>query len=46
MYLQFVLFVIAILLVSIFWELAKINSRFKKMLVSPGQAERPKQTEP
>jgi len=30
---QFLLFVIAILLVLIFWELSKINSRLKKTLV-------------
>ena len=29
---QFLLFVIAILLVLIFWELSKINSRLKKTL--------------
>lgn len=29
----FLLFVIAILLVLIFWELSKINSRLKKLLV-------------
>ena len=32
---QFLLFVIAILLVFIFWELSKINSRLKKTLVLP-----------
>ena len=32
---QFLLFVIAILLVLIFWELSKINSRLKNMLVPP-----------
>jgi len=30
---QFLLFVIAILLLLIFWELSKINSRLKKTLV-------------
>ena len=30
---QFLLFVVAILLVSIFWVLSKINSALKKMLV-------------
>ena len=30
---QFLLFVIAILLILIFWELSKINSRLKKTLV-------------
>ena len=33
MIVQFLLFVIAILLVLIFWELSKINSRLKKTLV-------------
>ena len=32
---QFLLFVIAILLVLIFWELSKINARLKKTLLSP-----------
>ncbi len=32
---QYLLFVIAILLVLIFWELSKINSRLKKTLVPP-----------
>ena len=32
---QFLLFVIAILLILIFWELSKINSRLKKILVPP-----------
>lgn len=32
---QYLLFVIAILLLLIFWELSKINSRLKKTLVSP-----------
>jgi len=31
---QFLLFVVAILLVLIFWELSKINSLLKKTLVS------------
>jgi hypothetical protein len=35
MYVPFLLFVIAIVLVVIFWELSKINSRLKKALV-PG----------
>ena len=30
---QFLLFVIAILLILIFWELSKINSRLKKTFV-------------
>jgi hypothetical protein len=33
MYVSFLLFVIAIVLVVIFWELTKINSRLKKALV-------------
>jgi hypothetical protein len=32
---QFWLFVIAILLLSVFWELSKINSHLKKTFVSP-----------
>ncbi len=35
MYVPFLLFVIVIVLILIFWELSKINSRLKKMLVSP-----------
>lgn len=31
---QFLLFVIAVLLVAIFWELCKINSKLKKSLPS------------
>ena len=31
---QFLLFVVAILLVLIFWELSKINSLLKKTLIS------------
>jgi hypothetical protein len=34
MIVQFLLFVIAILLVLIFWELSKINARLKKDAVS------------
>ncbi len=34
MYVPFLLFVIAIVLILIFWELSKINSRLKKALVS------------
>jgi hypothetical protein len=34
MYVPFLLFVIVIVLVLIFWELSKINSRLKKSLVS------------
>lgn len=33
MYVQFLLFVITIVLILIFWELSKIHSRLKKMLV-------------
>ena len=33
MYVPFLLFVIVIVLVLIFWELSKINSRLKRMLV-------------
>ncbi|MGD0513104.1 MAG: hypothetical protein ABSA29_07370 [Terriglobales bacterium] len=32
MILQFLLFVIAVLLVSIFWELTKINKRLKTLV--------------
>jgi hypothetical protein len=35
MYLAFLLFVIVIVLVLIFWELSKINSRLKKTLIVP-----------
>ncbi len=35
MIVQYFLFVIAILLVLIFWELSKINSRLKKTLIAP-----------
>lgn len=36
---QFLLFVIAILLVMVFWELSKINTRLRKALpVEKGQA--------
>jgi hypothetical protein len=34
MYVSFLLFVITIVLILIFWELSKINSRLKKALVS------------
>ena len=37
---QFLLFVIAILLLLIFWELSKINSRIKKALL-PAAAGQP-----
>ena len=39
---QFLLFVIAILLFAIFWELCKINSRLKKVIAPPAPAENPK----
>jgi hypothetical protein len=44
MSIQFLLFVIAILLVSIFWVLSKINSLLKKTLVREKEQayERPK----
>ena len=34
MFIQLLLFVIAICLVAIFWELSKINSRLKKTLLT------------
>jgi hypothetical protein len=34
---QFLLFVIAVLLVSIFWELSKINNRLKTLLIQSKQ---------
>jgi len=34
---QFLLFVIAILLFAIFWELCKINSKLKKTLPTPAR---------
>jgi hypothetical protein len=34
---QFLLFVIAVLLVSIFWELTKINNRLKMLLTQEKQ---------
>ena len=41
---QFLLFVIAVLLLSIFWELSKINSHVKTLLVRQEQdCERAKQ---
>jgi hypothetical protein len=47
MYVPFLLFVMAILLVLIFWELTKINSRLKKMLVPQHKTvKRNKDTEP
>lgn len=33
MYVPFLLFVVVVVLVLIFWELSKINSRLKKTLV-------------
>ena len=38
MIVQYFLFVIAMLLILIFWELSKINSRLKKSLVPPVHA--------
>jgi len=38
MYVPFLLFVIVIVLVLIFWELSKINSRLTKALVVPHDA--------
>jgi hypothetical protein len=37
MVVQFLLFVIAVLLVSIFWELTKINDRLKTLLTQNKQ---------
>ena len=37
MYVPFLLFVIAIVLVVIFWELTKINTRLRKASVPPGE---------
>jgi hypothetical protein len=37
MILQFLLFVIAVLLVSIFWELTKINNRLKTFVTPKKQ---------
>jgi hypothetical protein len=34
---QFLLFVVAVLLVSIFWELTKINNRLKTLLTQTKQ---------
>jgi len=34
---QLLLFVIAILLVAIFWELCKINSRIRRILPAPAR---------
>ena len=34
---QFLLFVVAVLLVSIFWELSKINNRLKTLLTQRKQ---------
>lgn len=39
MLVPFLLFVIAVLLLAIFWELTKINGRFKKAL--PVEKEKP-----
>lgn len=38
MFIQFLLFVITVLLFAIFWELTKINSRLKKAF--PGEKEK------
>lgn len=47
MYVPFLLFVIAIVLVVIFWELSKINSRLKKTLAtSPDATKSTKDTQP
>ena len=44
---QFLLFVIAILLVLVFWELSKINSLLKKRLAPPQEVKSDsKQKEP
>lgn len=44
---QFLLFVIAILLLLIFWELSKIHSRIKKaLLLSPAQSDGQKSKSP
>lgn len=34
---QFLLFVIAVLLVAVFWELCKINSKLKRSLPTPAR---------
>jgi hypothetical protein len=51
MYVQFVLFLIAILLIAIFWELSKIHSRIKRSQIAevlkfrvPGEADDPVST--
>ena len=36
---QFLLFVVAICLVAIFWELSKINSRLRKTLLTEKEKE-------
>ena len=44
---QFLLFVMAILLLLIFWELSKINTRLRKTLILPEKrGEVPKTKEP
>jgi len=46
MLIPFLLFLITILLLSIFWELTKINSRIKKALTAnPGKAVSPVKAE-
>jgi hypothetical protein len=37
MMIQFLLFVMAVLLLSIFWELSKINNRLKSLLTQTKQ---------
>lgn len=39
MFIQLLLFVIAICMVAIFWELSKINSRLKKTLLTEKEKE-------
>jgi hypothetical protein len=43
---QFLLFVIAVLLFAVFWELCKINSRLKKSLPIPPQTSAAKANDP
>ena len=46
MLIPFLLFLITILLLSIFWELTKINGRIKKALaLSPGKSVSPAKVE-
>ncbi len=46
MYIPFLLFVIVIVLVAIFWELSKINSRLKKAIGSPSPSKDIQRKEP